>query len=96
VVEEDGDDLKIAVRDNGKGISSSQLAMLQRSMSREKEPEEMSPQLISQGRQGIGVVNTDARIRLVYGDHYGLFIESREQEYTLVTIKIRLERDNDV
>ena len=96
VVEEDGDDLKIAVWDNGKGISSSQLAMLQRSMSREKEPEEMSPQLISQGRQGIGVVNTDARIRLVYGDHYGLFIESREQEYTLVTIKIRLERDNDV
>lgn len=39
----------------------------------------------------IGFLNTDKRIRLFYGDDYGLEIESIEGQYTKVTIKIKGE-----
>lgn len=40
----------------------------------------------------IGLLNTDKRIRLFYGDDYGLKIESVEGQYTKVTIKIKGEQ----
>jgi len=41
----------------------------------------------------IGFLNTDKRIRLFYGDDYGLEIESVEGQYTKVTIKIKGESE---
>ena len=39
----------------------------------------------------IGMPNVDRRLKLIYGEEYGLFIESRQAGYTRVTVKIPLE-----
>jgi len=40
---------------------------------------------------GIGLPNVDRRIKLNYGEEYGLTIESQEGEFTEITIKMPLE-----
>ncbi len=40
---------------------------------------------------GIGLYNVDSRLRLIYGEDYGLDITSKPSEYTTITIKIPLE-----
>jgi two-component system sensor histidine kinase YesM len=40
---------------------------------------------------GIGLPNVDRRIKLVYGDEYGLQIESQVGVYTCVTVSLPLE-----
>ena len=37
---------------------------------------------------GVGVINVHSRIRLMFGEEYGLFIESEPDEGTKVTIRI--------
>ena len=39
--------------------------------------------------EGIGYINTDRRIKLLFGDEYGLSIESAEGIYTKITVKIK-------
>lgn len=64
-------DLKIAVEDNGEGISM-----------------EKAEDILKKGRQknrsfnGIGVVNVNQRIRLYFGEPYGLDYESERGKYT--------------
>ena len=40
---------------------------------------------------GIGLPNVDRRIKLNYGDEYGLTIESEEGSFTEITIRMPLE-----
>ena len=40
---------------------------------------------------GIGIVNTNSRLRLTYGEAYGITIDSREAEYTEVMLRIPYE-----
>ena len=40
---------------------------------------------------GIGLPNVDRRLKLVYGEEYGLSIESEPGQYTRVTIRLPLE-----
>ena len=51
----------------------------------------ISPQKISEIKNGhsIGYINTDRRLRLFFGQEYGLDIESIESEYTKIIIKIK-------
>ncbi|MDD6482964.1 MAG: sensor histidine kinase [Clostridiales bacterium] len=53
----------------------------------------ISPAKIEEIKKGetdrIGVLNTDKRLKLFFGNEYGLTIEGKENEYTLVTIKIK-------
>ena len=66
-----GDYLKIAVEDNGEGISM-----------------EKAEDILKKGKQknrsfnGIGVVNVNQRIRLYFGEPYGLDYESEKGKYT--------------
>lgn len=73
--------LYVTVRDDGIGI-----------------PEEKLPQLLDHSEKlkgdqmsSIGMPNVDRRLKLIYGEEYGLTIESRVDEYTQVTVKIPLE-----
>ena len=73
-------DVYIHVRDDGIG------------MSRETIDGVLSGKIRScRSLNGIGIRNVDERIRLTYGDAFGLSIESRENEFTDVCIHIPYE-----
>ena len=42
--------------------------------------------MVKKSRYGIGLRNTNRRIKLLYGSDYGLTIESEVEERTCVTI----------
>ncbi len=68
--------LKIAISDNGLGISKERLQQIQRSLYGEQIEE----------RNRVGLKNINERIKLYYGDMYGITIESIEDQGTTVTI----------
>lgn len=73
----DGDDVCIEVKDNGLGM-----------------PEEMVKKLLTENEHvpkhgsGVGVINVHKRIRIRFGEQYGLEIESEPDEGTTVRIRI--------
>lgn len=71
--------IKIIVSDNGVGMAPDVLSTLL-----DKESERNH----SKEGNGIGLINIDERIKLSYGDEYGLCIESELDEGTTVTITI--------
>ena len=77
--EKSGSDIVISVRDNGCGMSGETLAMLRSRMNGQADA------------GGIGIVNTNSRLRITYGEAYGITIDSREAEYTEVMLRIPYE-----
>ena len=73
----DSDELVLSVTNNGKKIADEELHSLQEALRSDIEFE----------HRGIGLMNVNQRIRLIYGDEYGCSIESGEDE---TTISIRL------
>lgn len=73
--------LFIRIRDNGIGIPKEDIARMLTDTSR------VSKHYMS----GIGLPNVDRRIKLVYGEEYGLHIESQPGVYTCVTVSLPLE-----
>lgn len=73
--------LYLLVQDNGVGIEPDKLAGLLENTERIKGDRMSS----------IGMANVDRRIKLAYGDAYGLSIASEPGRYTKVTITIPLE-----
>ncbi len=68
--------LKIEVYDDGVGMSEEQIAkVLKRSPVEQKNSE-------------FGLHSVDTRLKLLYGEQYGLTIESRVAEYTKITVKL--------
>ncbi len=78
-IEEDDQDLEIAVWDNGVGINQSLLNQL-------------LIDTTDTEKHRIGLSNTERRIKLIYGSAYGLFIESKENQYTKVVLRIPAEK----
>lgn len=76
-----GQILYISIRDNGIGISEENIARLLTDTSR----------VTKNYMSGIGLPNVDRRIKLVYGQEYGLKIDSELGVYTCVTISLPLE-----
>lgn len=74
---EDGS-LVITVKDDGVGIKEQELSRLQ-GMLRDKNADT---------RKHVGTLNTNARIRLQYGDQYGISIDSRQFDGTTVVIRL--------
>ena len=77
--------LLLYVQDNGKGMDEQELELLRESMER-TETEEGS----------IGLANVHQRIRLFYGEEYGLRINSRAEFGTEVEISlpVRYQSEN--
>lgn len=78
-----GDDIVLEVIDNGVGISREELEHIF-DRSRERENEKGS---------GVGIHNVQMRIKLYYGERYGLSFESKEGEGTKVTIHLGRYRE---
>ena len=70
-------DILITIEDNGMGMREDVLENILTDSS--KVPKHGS---------GVGVINVHSRIRLMFGEEYGLFIESEPDEGTKVTIRI--------
>ena len=72
------DSLVFVVKDDGVGMPSEKL----RKIRKELEAEQWDTS------KHVGILNTQARIRLMYGEPFGLTIDSREGDGTTVKIKI--------
>lgn len=73
--------LYISIRDNGVGISKENIDRMLTDTSR----------VTKHYMSGIGLPNVDRRIKLVYGQEYGLAIDSEVGVYTCVTVSLPLE-----
>ena len=80
------DCLVIQVRDDGVGIPKEKMDALLNHTEKVK----------GSSMSGIGLPNVDRRIKLNYGDQYGLSIESREGEFTEITVRMPLEYGQQV
>ena len=70
--------LILQVKDNGKGIEPAKLAALQRDLLENT----------STGSNKIGILNVNQRIRMMFGDSYGLTVESDPGWGTVSTIRV--------
>ena len=82
IVERRGKDIAIIVKDNGLGMTDEQCkAVLQKGRSDSK---------------GIGVKNVDDRLKIYFGEEYGITIDSELDVGTTVTIKIpKIEKGHE-
>ncbi|MBC7959691.1 MAG: sensor histidine kinase, partial [Vallitaleaceae bacterium] len=74
----------ISVKDNGRGMSSEELLALRDSL----KDEILHAEISDNNRRSIGIKNVNSRIKLYFGEQYGLFIESEFGVGTCVIIKI--------
>lgn len=77
-VRREGEDLWFIIRDNGLGMTTEQVASLLSE----------HPHVTSKRGSGIGVKNVNERIRLYFGEQYGLLIESEPDEGTVIRIHL--------
>lgn len=82
----DGNRVLLEVQDDGVGCTPYKLAKIQERLDEDSD-------VISQTEQGFGLVNVNKRIKLYYGEQYGLSIDSQYQEGTRVTVTIPLQED---
>ena len=80
ITAEVGKELSISIRDNGNGMTKEELESLRAAMN----------DFENLDRTHIGVANVNQRIRLRFGDQYGVTIESAEGEGTTVRITMPL------
>lgn len=77
----EGDCLYFEVRDNGAGMEAEEAESLNRRMQENTQPYEDK-------ENGFGLYNVNRRIRLYYGDGYGIRIHSARDEGTTVSIRL--------
>lgn len=78
LAEDCGEEILISVEDDGIGMTQDQLEHLR----------DENPDVEKDGHTGIGIRNVDRRLRLHYGDRYGLMIESIHRKGTIVRLRI--------
>lgn len=79
---QEGYNIVLTVEDDGLGIPPERLKQLQEMLREDRNT------LIEKSEFGIGLRNTNRRIRLLYGETYGLTIESEVEERTCITITL--------
>ena len=82
---QEGEDLFIEICDNGVGIAKTKLDRLRKQLAQNNISNEDN----TRSSGGIALRNVNARIHLIYGEGYGLAIDSELGEGTQVTIKIK-------
>jgi len=79
-------EFQISIKDNGCGISSEKLTQLKA---------RLATGTVENFSSSIGMVNVNQRIKLFYGQNYGLEIESEIEKGTSVIIKIPAQFNSD-
>lgn len=83
-------DFFVYVEDNGEGMSPAQLASLRKKLDTRQmdDKEEFLPM---HQRSGIGLINVHRRIQMVFGEQYGLIVESEAGRGTTITMHMPAE-----
>ncbi len=76
------------VEDDGIGFSADRLAQVRAGLADDKSPVEVN-------ESGFGINNVNKRIKLYYGEQYGLSIESEHLKGTRISLLIPLVRDTN-
>lgn len=76
---QEGNDIYIEIYDNGGGIDEAKLSRIFREQYAWEEPQE---------RESIGMINVHRRLKLYFGEPYGLTVESKPGAYTRVRLHI--------
>jgi two-component system, sensor histidine kinase YesM len=87
-----GEVLTIDVEDNGMGIEEDELLFINEKLSMDNDTYFRT--LDSKRSKSIGIENVNRRIKLFYGEEYGLSIESEKGNYTRVVVRIPLKNSN--
>jgi len=85
-----GNRIVFSIQDDGKGMSPEVLEKLKRNLSAHDYTDDM---LLSE-KKSIGLINIDRRIKLLYGDDFGLDIDSMSYNGTKVTIELPINITN--
>jgi two-component system sensor histidine kinase YesM len=80
------DKVSIEVIDNGAGMNRDELEQLNERLSMDNDT--YFKKLGEKKSKSIGIENVNRRIKLFYGENYGLVIESEEGNYTKATVTI--------
>ncbi|NOU97230.1 HAMP domain-containing protein [Paenibacillus sp. LMG 31456] len=83
---EDKDTFWISVEDNGLGIQETRLEELREKLGTNQLADKEKENGSSRGIGGIGIVNVHRRIQMVFGEQYGLQIESQVDKGTKLTM----------
>ncbi|QUL57450.1 sensor histidine kinase [Paenibacillus tritici] len=96
-VVERGNELYLTVRDDGAGMAADRLRELRYRLEavggEEPEPSEPEMPVTGSAGSGYGILNVQARIRLTYGEPYGISMESEPGKGTVVTVRHPVVRD---
>lgn len=76
----EGENLIIKIEDNGNGMSEEKLSELNTYLTDKED------RVVREKRRSIGIKNVNSRIKLSFGDIYGIKIESKENNGTTVSI----------
>ena len=76
--------VELSVSDDGQGMTDSSLALIRESLNGESLPED----------KHIGVCNVNQRLKLFFGDEYGLLVESSRDTGTTVLLRIPQKKMN--
>ncbi|WP_168118631.1 sensor histidine kinase [Paenibacillus sp. HB172176] len=85
--------LEIVVEDDGVGVDEDTLQRIQSVLQSNEDAGLAVPDL--KGRRGIGLLNVHRRIKLMFGDGYGLRFESRQNEGTKVIASFPIQHRED-
>jgi two-component system sensor histidine kinase YesM len=88
----DQEDVLIIIEDNGVGMESGELEALRKNI---EATSTIFRHNNRQRRYHIGLGNVNRRIKLYYGEQYGLDIKSAAGVGTTVTVRIPLRRQGD-
>jgi two-component system, sensor histidine kinase YesM len=86
----EGDRFLVIVEDNGAGMSTERLAKLREKLDLNQLADTEGDSLYHRG--GIGLMNVHRRIQMVFGEQYGLSVESEEHQGTRMILFMPAER----
>ncbi len=82
-VKKDEKNVHIEIMDNGKGMTEEEVIELN-----QRFKDNNDEYLLKKNRRGIGLENVNRRIKLFFGNQYGLYIESKYEHYTKIHLII--------
>ncbi|CAH0118165.1 hypothetical protein PAE9249_00631 [Paenibacillus sp. CECT 9249] len=85
-----GDRFQVIVEDNGEGMPEEKLKQIRRKLELNQLAETDSHSIYHQG--GIGLMNVHRRIQMVYGEQYGLTVESALSQGTRMIMSMPFEQ----
>ena len=85
----EGEYLKVIIEDNGSGITEDEVIKINRKISSNEKPNSNYIEEVKNKRStGIGLKNVNERIKIYYGEIYGIEVFSEQNEYTKVVMTL--------